>query len=167
VSYYDLGENWRTMGNKINTDNHHDVCAWVEQKQTEGVLKPCTHLSVLSFAGNVEYFVPDCEKRSFYWKTPAQTVGGERANLRFQLNENIISCPKKCMDFESARKRAFFDGLTRCTRPLNKLWAPFHWFRSLSWQVQLAILAVLLVALMPRLIPPLIQLLQALHGPGK
>jgi len=153
----------------IKTWSHHEVCTWAESKKAEGTFKRCGHLSVVSVVrGEAVHtiFIPNCAKRSFHWKDgePPPSRLWERETLKDCLHQDIISCPPNCVDYLSEWKARFHRAGSQIWKLGKQLAVPFQWFAKLPWQTQFLITALLILALVPRWVPPLIALLKALRG---
>ena len=113
--------------------------------------------------------MPECERRSFEWKTECYgSKYDEQHVLTTLLHTDPISCPKKCLNYQSDRGAKFRGKSSRILAAVVRACAtPFRWFKELPapqvW-VLFALVVLGICLLVPRLVPLTTQLLNASHG---
>jgi hypothetical protein len=153
------------MSQPVKTWSHNEVVQWVKNQVSKGTFKHCTHLTVIKLTqGDMTVFVPDCQRRSFDWKTPPLGRQFEFEILTSMLHLGEISCPKNCVNYASQRRASLFKPFSRFQVLIRYFAVPFQWFAKLPWQTQIVILVLGIVIAARPLIPLIVQLLNAYHG---
>jgi hypothetical protein len=154
--------------------SHHELLSWVDAKISAGTFKRCAHLNIVPMTMTTEFsethfYVPQCARRSFEWKTECYGRKNDELHvLQSFLHTDPISCPKKCLNYHSKRWAAFRGMSSRwCTAFKRACTIPFRWFRELP-APQVGVVALFFLfaigLLVPRWVPLLIQLVNAIRG---
>jgi hypothetical protein len=153
------------MPEPVKTWSHNEVVQWVKDQVSKGTFKHCAHLSVIRLTrGGTTLFVPDCNRRSFDWKTPPFDRQFEFELLASMLHLGEISCPKNCVNYASQRRATLFKKVSSFQVLPRYFAVPFLWFAKLPWQTQIATIVLGIVIAARPLIPLIVQLLNAYHG---
>lgn len=159
---------------RVNTTSHHEVRLWIKDSAKAGFFKRCIYLkNIPSYSTDGrKHFIPNCERDSFDWhRWNRERLGGydKRSLLQEYLNNDLISCPKNCVNYHSVRRENIFIALNNgWKRTRHYVLVPFRWFDRQPVAVKVLILALLIVVVIPiKWVSQLMQLLQAIHGLAK
>lgn len=145
----------------------HEVGEWLLAQQEAGTIRACAHFRFHSVEQSVfgmkkAVFVPSCARRSFEWRCEQPIdLQHEAEILIANLHRNPIACPVGCLNYQSPVR-------ARATRKFHKVWegitAVGKWFDGQPWQVKLGLIGLLVIVLVPKWVPRVLELLKALHG---
>lgn len=160
------------MPNEIDTRSENAVWSWVEERIVSRSFKKCGHLRLVSilpmiatarlnemWAPHLPIFLPNCECNSFeYRNNPLEGRIDHRLASIWLLNEPI-TCSTTCRLYEHRKWFKFkrkFNQIPQITS------IPFKWFSKLPWQTQVLLIALLIILLIPKAVPPIMRLIQAI-----
>ena len=154
------------MANRVDTRSRHIIAGWLKERVRSGQLKNCGHLVIQSLDVISEgvsvlpthTYIPHCNRDSFEWKI-GRLVDRD-SELRFlenRLNQEPIACPRDCHCYEN---RYWTQTKERAAKVLSLVRGGLKWFSGLSWQTQIAIILLLVLALAPNWVPRIIDLVK-------